>query len=221
MHLAGRTTGNNAIFLFIDSKSGGANVITTTTIAGGGEEYAINNFGTSPSAGMTFETGFSPDYAIRIHAGGWTALYPLAQGSSRTYLGQSTVATVSGGPVTALRTSWNDVTGAYADHTTGVEINLSLAGLGVPTGSGQAVKFMAILISEGTDNASNQTIGSLPAGSVDLAGNFKTTDFNTVIGTQTVSMTVDNTDADGDGISDATDPDDDNDGLNDTVEYVS
>ena len=101
--LAGRPDGN-AFFLFIDSKSGGANILVNNLITGGGEEYAINNFGTSSTAGMTFETGFPPDYAIRIHGGGWTALYPLTQGSSRTYLGQSTVTTVSGGPVTALRT---------------------------------------------------------------------------------------------------------------------
>ena len=215
--LAGRPDGN-AFILFIDSKSGGANVITTNTITGGGEEYAINNFGASASAGMTFETDFSPDYAIRIHGGGWTALYPLAPGSLRQNLGQSTVATVSGGPVAALRTVYNNVTGNYADHTTGVEIDLSLAGLGVPTGTGQNVKFMAILINQGSDYASNQTLGSLPAGSGDLGNGFKTTNFNTVTGTQTISMTVDNTDADGDGIPDASDPDDDNDGLTDVVE---
>ena len=215
--LAGRPDGN-ALFLFIDSKSGGANVLVNNLISSGGEEWAINNFGTSATAGMTFETGFAPDFAIRIHGGGWTALYPLAPGSSRTYLGQSTVGTVSGGPVTALRTVYNNVTGNFADHNTGVEIDLSLAGLGVPTGPGQTIKFMAILINQGSDFAPNQTLGSLPAGSGDLGAGFKTTDFNTVSGTQTISMTVDNTDADGDGIPDATDPDDDNDGLTDVVE---
>jgi len=215
--LAGRPDGN-AFFLFIDSKSGGANVLVNNLITGGDEEYAINNFGSSSSAGMTFESGFSADYAIRIHGGGWTALYPLAPGSNRTYLGQSTVATVSGGPVTALRTVYNNVSGNYADHNTGVEIDLSLAGLGVPTGTGQSVKFMAILINQGSDYASNQTLGSLPADSGDLAGNFRTTNFNTVTGTQTISMTVDNSDSDGDGTPDATDPDDDNDGLTDVQE---
>ncbi|MBM4098244.1 MAG: DUF5011 domain-containing protein, partial [Planctomycetes bacterium] len=80
------------------------------------------------------------------------------------------------------------------------------------------VKFMAILINQGSDYASNQTLGSLPAGSGDLAGNFRTTNFNTVTGTQTISMTVDNSDSDGDGTPDATDTDDDNDGLTDVEE---
>jgi hypothetical protein len=214
--LAGRATGN-ALFLFIDSKSGGANVLVNNLITGA-DAYEINSFGTSASAGMTFESGFSPDYAIRIHAGGWTSLLPLAPGSARSYLGQSTVATVSGGPVTALRTVWNDVTGSYGSHSTGVEIDLNFAGLGVPTGSGQTVKLMALLVGEGSNWGSNQTLGSLPVGSGDLAGGITSANFNTISGTQTISMGVDNLDADGDGIGDATDPDDDNDGLNDTVE---
>ena len=215
--IAGRANGN-AIFLFIDSKGGGANVLVNNLITSGGDEYEINSFGTSSTSGMTFETGFSPDYAIRIHAGGWTSLLPLAPGSARSYLGQSTVTTVSGGPVTALRTVWNDVTGSYGTHTTGVEINLSLAGLGVPTGPGQTIKFMALLVGQGSNWGSNQTLGSLPAGSGDLAGGITSANFNTISGTQTISMSVDNLDADGDGISYATDPDDDNDGLDDTVE---
>ena len=79
---------------------------------------------------------------------------------------------------------------------------------------------MAVLGNQGTDYFSNQTLGSLPSGSADLGGlgTFQAVNLNTVSGTQTVSFSVDNLDTDGDGISDATDPDDDNDGLNDTVE---
>ena len=217
LFLAGRPDGN-AFILFIDSKAGGANVLLNNLITGGGDEYAINNFGASSSSGMTFESGFAPDFAIRIHGGGWTALYPLAPGSSRSYLGQSTAATVSGGPVTALRTIYNNVTGNYADHNSGVELDLNIAALGVPTGSSQPVRFMAVLINEGSDFASNQTLGPLPAGSGNLGNGFRTTNFDNVSGTQTISMTVDNADADNDGITDAADPDDDNDGLEDTVE---
>jgi hypothetical protein len=211
----------DAIFIFIDSKAGGSNVLVNNLISGGGEEYAINNFGSSATAGFTFESGFAPDFAIRIHEGGWSALYPLTAGSSRTDLGQSTATSVSGGPVTAMRTEWAAVTASnYGTHNKGIEIALSLAGLGVPSGAGQTLKVMAVLGNQNTDYFSNQTLGSLPSGSADLGawGTFQAVNLNTVSGTQTVSFSVDNLDSDGDGISDATDPDDDNDGLTDVEE---
>ena len=64
--LAGRPQGN-AFLLFIDSKAGGVSFIPNNLISGGGETDRINNLGSSPTAGMTFETGFQPDYAIRIY----------------------------------------------------------------------------------------------------------------------------------------------------------
>ena len=161
----------DAVFVFIDSKSGGSNILVNNLISGGGEEYAINNFGSSATAGFTFESGFSPDFAIRVHEGGWTALYPLAPGSSRTYLGQTTTTSVSGGPVTAMRTEWAAVTsGNYSTHNKGIEVALSLAALGVPSGAGQTVKVVAILGNQNTDYFSNQVLGSLPTGSGDLGG---------------------------------------------------
>ena len=120
-----------------------------------------------------------------------------------------------------MRTEWAAVTASnYGTHNKGIEIALSLAGLGVPIGAGQTVKVMAVLGNQNTDYFSNQTLGSLPSGSADLGGwgTFQAVNLNTVSGTQTVSMTVDNTDSDGDETPDATDPDDDNDGLYDTVE---
>jgi hypothetical protein len=221
--VAGRPQGE-AFILFVDSKPGGPSFIPNNLITGGGEEWCINNFGLSASAGMTFESGFQPDYAIRIFGdggggtGAYVAIYPLAVGSSRSDLGDSgSAAGVSGGPITLAKTIWQNVTSA-SDADKGVEIQLSLAGLGVPNGTGQPVKFMAFLVNGGSDYASKHVLGPLPAGSGDLAGNLKTTDFNTVAGTQTISMTVDNTDSDGDNIPDATDPDDDNDGLTDVQE---
>lgn len=56
--LAGRPQGN-AFMLFVDSKPGGVSFIPNNLIAAGGEEGAINNFGVSGTAGMTFEPAFS------------------------------------------------------------------------------------------------------------------------------------------------------------------
>ena len=220
--IAGRPQGN-AFMLFIDSKPGGINFIPNNLIAGGGEENSINNFGSSGTAGMTFESGFQPDYAVRVFGdggggtGAWVNLYTLTPGSNRAYLGNSGTENANGGPVTLIRTVWQDVSNvSTADK--GSEIQFSLAGLGVPSGTGQPIKMMVMLVSGDSGWGSNQVLGSLPAGSGDLQGNMRTLNFNSVTGTQTISTTVDNTDSDGDGEPDATDTDDDNDGLADTVE---
>ena len=63
--LGGRPQGE-AFILFIDSKSGGVSFIPNNLIATGGDENCINNFGSSASAGMTFESGFQPDFAVRV-----------------------------------------------------------------------------------------------------------------------------------------------------------
>ena len=113
--LAGRPEGS-AFILFIDSKPGGVTFIPNNLISGGGEEGAINNFGSSASAGMTFEAGFQPDYAVRIYgegtggSGAWAAVYPLTAGASRVYIGQpSSPSGASGSIVTLLKSSWECV----------------------------------------------------------------------------------------------------------------
>jgi len=221
--VAGRAEGN-AFMLFIDSKPGGVSFIPNNLISGGGEENSINNFGSSASAGMTFESGFEPDFAVRVFGqgsggpGAWVNLYPLSLGSNRSFLGNSSDAGgASGGPVTVLRTSWENVSDV-STASKGSEIQFSLAGLGVPSGTGQPIKMMVMLVSGDSGWGSNQVLGSLPAGSGALEGTMRTLNFNAVTGTQTISMTVDNSDTDGDGTPDATDPDDDNDGLTDVQE---
>lgn len=220
--LAGRPQGN-AFILFIDSKPGGISFIPNNLISGGGDEYCINNFGSSSSAGMTFESGFQPDYAIRVYgdggggSGAWASLYSLVSGSSRVYLGNSGAEDAAGAPVTKLRTTWQTITDVTTADT-GSEIQLNMAQLGIPSGTGQTVKFMVMLVNGGSDYGSNQVLGSLPAGSGDLGGNMKTTDFGTVADAQTISMTVDNADMDQDGIPDSQDPDIDGDGLANELE---
>lgn len=213
---------NNAIILFIDSKAGGSNFIPNNLIASGGEEYTINNLGTSGSAGMTFEAGFNPDYAIRIYGNAdineaHVNRYDL-QAGTRAYVGQTRGPVVTNsGFISEIRTIWNPISPPYADATTGVEMKLSLAALGVPSGSGQTVKVMALLVNPGSDWGSNQVLGSRTT-NANMEGGVKTINFETEAGTQTVSFTVDNLDTDGDTDPDITDPDDDNDGLLDTVE---
>ncbi len=221
--LAGRANGNT-VFIFIDSKSGGANKIVNNLSSGGGEEWRLNNLGTSTTDGMTFESEFSPDYAINIQSAGWTSLFPLnpASPQSRSYIGNClNGGTASGGPVMVLAADPSvDVTDV-ATHDKGFELSLNIASLGVPSGAGQTVKFMALIINNDINYMGNQTLGSLPSTqTTDVGGwgNFQGLNFETLAGTQTITVTVDNTDTDGDGIPDDTDTDDDNDGLTDVQE---
>lgn len=220
--IGGRANGN-AILLFIDSKSGGHAFIPKPLINSGGEEWTINNLGTSPTAGMTFETGFTPDYAVRIWGSGSDAYinrYDL-QAGTRDYVGESGNGTPGvSGFVTAAKTVWEDVSSPYADVAKGVELKLSLTALGVPGGTGQPVKLMALLVNGGSDWGSNQVLGSKDT-AADLTNGISAFNFETEPGTQTLSFTVDNTDTDGDGTPDSTDTDDDNDGLDDTVETLT
>ena len=89
--VAGRADGNS-LQLFIDSKTGGANKLVSGLVSGGGEEWRIHNFsvgGNSTTDGMTFESGFSADYALNIQSAGWTSLFPLNPSSPqpRSYIG--------------------------------------------------------------------------------------------------------------------------------------
>lgn len=222
--IGGKPT-DNAILLFIDSKAGGPSTIANNQITSGGEEFTINNLGPSGSdTGMTFETGFQPDYVVRIYGNGdgtqaHVNRYDL-QAGTRVYVGQCSGLTLnpSTGFVTSISTIWSDLAGAPSAVTNGVEMKLNLNQIGVPTGSGQTVKMMAVLVNGGSDWGSNQVLGSPSATFGTIAGDINNIDFNTVDGTQTFSLTVDNTDNDNDGDPDISDPDDDNDGLDDVVE---
>lgn len=217
--MAGRVQ-NNAIILFIDSKAGGVTKITNNLITSGGEEYTINNLGTSPTDGLTFENGFTPDYAVRIFGdGGGTAAYVNRynlQTGTRAYVGQAVASTPeASGFVEEISVVWADVTD-NADASDGVEMKLNLAALGVPLGE-QPVKLMAILVNDNSSWGSNQVLASKES-SADMEAGVNSINFETEAGTQTISLTV---------THDAGDPDDtDGDGLLDIYEtntgiYVS
>ncbi len=204
LFIAGRADGN-AFTLFIDSKAGGVSTITNDLIRSGGFESDLNHFAPDSGTGMTFETGFQPDYAIRIYGGGtaaYASIYDLNK-RTRSDLGQVDNATASHGPVSALRVSWADAGAPLSNVTTGVEMALNMALLGVPEGAG-TVKLMAILANGDSTYGSNQCLGSLST-SNDMAGGVRGFDFQNESGTQTLSVAVNRPalvtgdDEDGDG----------------------
>lgn len=218
--VAGRAEGN-AILLFIDSKPGGVSFIPNNLITSGGEEHTINNLGTSASAGFTFEDGFQADYAIRI----WGATteahvnrYNLQTGT-RTYVGETVNSPLgsASGFIEDIRTAWLNVPLDPADAVHGIEMKWSIAALGVPAGTGQPVKMMAVLVNGDSNWGSNQMLGS-KSNSDNLEAGINAFNAETEPGTQTITVTVDNLDTDGDGIPNEIDDDDDNDDLLDIVE---
>jgi hypothetical protein len=217
LHIAGRADGN-AIMLFIDAKAGGNNFIPNNLITSGGEENSINNFGSSASSGMTFETGFEPELAIRIFGSGSGAFvnrYNFLNGV-RTYSGQANTATVSDGPIAGMRVNWADVPttspGVYnhAIADNGVEIALDLTSLGVF--GNQNVKVMAMLVNGASDFGSNQVLASRTV-STEMGNGMSSLNFETEPGVQTLSIAATGTgldpagDADGDGFTNGSEQD--------------
>jgi hypothetical protein len=212
LFIAGRAN-DNAIILFIDSKPGGGTTITKDLIRSGDLEVDINHLAPDSGTGMTFESGFQPDHAIRIYGNGSAAYashFDLVK-RIRIDLGQVDNATASHGPVAALRVNWADATIPYANFANGVEMALNMALLGVPEGS-QDVKVMAILVNKFSTYGSNQTLGSLDT-NAELAGGVRTFDFGSETTTQhqTISVIrptlVPGDDEDGDGIINSSDTD--------------
>ena len=209
--IAGRVT-DNAIILFVDAKPGGVSRITPNLIAPqpGGEEVYINRLASDASHGMSFESGFQPDLAIRIYgneSGGvksaYVNRYDLVAGT-QSYVGESCAAVISGGPIRALKTDWENVPSNYANCTHGVELALNLTALGVPPGA-QTVKLSAILVNSSSTMGSNQVLGSLSNSfNMGVNGDLTTVDFQADPAVQTLSVAVTGLDPlldqDGDGL---------------------
>lgn len=205
VHLAARigratpTVLGRSILLFIDSKSGGRTFIPNNLINYGGEENYINNLGTSSSVGMTFETGFTPDYAVRIYGDGATGafvnLYDLNAGT-RTEAGNAGVdaGVINKGFITQMKAN-NLGTGsiaanttAYAAANTGVEMKLSLSALGVPSGA-QPVRLMALLVDTDSMYGSNQVLATRSSNS-DIAYGINSINFGSEANTQYIPISV-------------------------------
>ena len=215
LFIAGRAN-DKAILLFIDSKTGvGVNRITPNLINSqpGGAETFINRLALDATHGMTFETGFNPDLAIRIYGNETAGVkvatvdrYDLVTGS-HTAVGDSHAGVVSGGPIRALKTDWRTVptsVSGYASFSYGVEIALNLSELGVAPGA-QSVKLSAILVNSLSTLGSNQVLGSLNNNfNMGTGGDVTTVDFQADPATQTLTVAVTGLnptqDQDGDGL---------------------
>ncbi len=214
LFLGGRTDGN-AIILFIDSKPGGVSNLTNNLLSGG-DAYILNNLATSNTAGLTFESGFQPDFIVRVfgNADAPVNIASLQSPTSVSYIGNSATAPVSGSFVTSLATYWSDVpvnVANYGTVTDGIEMALNLNSLGVSPGP-QTVKLMAVLVNGGSTWGSNQVLPSRTV-ATDMAAGVNSINFETEDGTQTLTLNVEGPPA-------ILDPngDEDEDGLLNSVE---
>lgn len=208
LHLAGSVSGN-AVILFLDTKPGGVNSISNNLITSGGDLLEINRL-----AGLTFESGFGADYAIRVYGEGSNAyvnLYDLSTGV-RTYSGNSGTGVITDGIISAMRTIWGTVLPAdYATASLGIEMALPLAGLGVSEGENN-VAMTAILLNGESKYGSNQLLGSR-TGPGDTGSGLTSLNLEDEPGIQTLTFAVQGPPA-------VLDPaaDEDNDGLLNGVE---
>ena len=135
LFLGASAQGGDSILVFIDSKPGGTNFIPNNLITSGGEENTINNLGTSPTTGLTFEGGFDADFAIRIYGNGTDAhvnLYNLGTGV-RSYAGNAGADTITSGFVNAMEVTWADILFTdYAKHLgASKQLQMTISGLEV------------------------------------------------------------------------------------------
>ena len=214
LFLGGRVWGN-AMVIFIDSKSGGLASLSSNTLSSVNDNYQVNNFGAFLTP-FAFETGFTADYMLRIYGDGpnaYVTICDLQSGSNVSYAGNAGDTTISNAFIASARASWSEVTGAFADVSTGFEVQLDLVKMGVALANNTSVKIVALIANGGSDYAPNQFLGSLPT--ADLLGNtIKGLNLQDLSGEQTLSIPITAVaDMDGDGIPDIQDTDIDGDGL--------
>ncbi len=182
--LTGNIEGNfNKLEIFIDSVSGGENTLSGMP----------GNDNTGNLAGLTFDSGFAPDYQLIARRGfadtnkfdldfaelgsdsnfsSYQSLFGDAQeGSAMT--GTGTNAT----PISVAYDNSNDAgimggtdaadQAAALAVTTGLELAIALSDLGDPTGP---IKVSAFVNNGDHNFLSNQSLGGLPAGTGNLGG---------------------------------------------------
>lgn len=167
-----------ALILFVDSRTGGQNTLDT---AG----FPPPPGGMPGLDGLTFDTGFAPDFAIYANSPGGTLyvdLYELdaAGGGTKRYIGNGTVndgdAFLNGGnnPNGMLVALDNTNTAGITDvdvtpaatATTGFEMDLPYADLGLASQSG-TIKVLAVLV-YGDGELGNQFLPGLGGGFTNL-----------------------------------------------------
>ena len=189
----------NKLEIFIDSSS----AVTTNVFTSAG------NDGAGIMDGMTFDTGFTPDYHIiarrgnagfdkfdldfaQLGAGSAASFYEDIGGGVNDNFSATTGTGVNANSI-AVGFS-NDNTGGIggtagnaADQnaaqavTTGLELQISLADLGNPTGP---IRVMLLQNNDNHDFVSNQSLGGLPVGTGNLGSPASGIDFSTIAGDQ-------------------------------------
>ncbi|GJM25392.1 MAG: hypothetical protein DHS20C16_18070 [Phycisphaerae bacterium] len=203
-------TDGTGMALFLDSIPGGQNALDTAT------------FPTPPSGipqltGLTMESGFSPDFVIFVNAFGGSVYvdhYELASGGGgvKRFIGSGTVGDLDGflnggnnpnGMLVAINNAnTNGVTDSSASQaataTSGLELSIPLADMGLVETSGTA-KMLAMLLSSG-GLVSNQLLPGVGGGQ-GLLG-FAPFDLDAVPGDQVVSIALSRIPGDWDGDGD-------------------
>jgi len=182
--LSGNLESNfNKLEIFIDAKAGGSQKL----IALGNNQGNFNAMGgDGTTTGLTFDNGFAPDHWISPTMGNANPDIFVDYGDLQThngnYLGQTLAASNgvltggNGGPASIRLTVNNSNTTGVTSSTapndaatvgTGIEMSISLADLGW---DGSPIKVAAFVNGGNHDYASNQFLGSLPAGTGNLGG---------------------------------------------------
>ncbi len=190
----------NKLEIFIDS----SNAVTTNVFTSSG------NDGAGVMDGMTFDTGFTPDYHIIVRRGGvdgadgkfdidFAALgttnfssYQSLAGVNNDMISGATGTGVNSAPIlfgfdNSNTAGIGDTAGDAADQTaaqavtTGLELGLSLSDLGNPTGP---IRVMLLQNNDSHDFLSNQTLGGLPVGTGNLGSPAASVDFSSFAGDQ-------------------------------------
>lgn len=181
--LAGNLEGNyNKLDVFIDSTSGGQNSLLNNNPNTSDLQRLSADPTVTGGVGLTFDSGFAPDYYISANGGGTPytfyvnfATLPTAGGGTAAYLGSTTSTgptsngTLTGGDAgapqilaaidnsNAAGVSGTAATGAGAVKT-GVEFAIPLSAIGNPTGP---ITVCAFINGSNGDFLSNQVLGGL------------------------------------------------------------
>jgi hypothetical protein len=158
----------NALVLFLDTNAAtGSNVLNATNAS-----YKISN-----ANGLTFDPGFTPDYAFAVNTFGGTTYVDYANIVDPTqsgFLGSTDVAgaelLANGGNIAIAMNNSNvlGVDGSSAANaataTTGLEMLLNQSAFGITGDS----RLLAYVVSGGGDYLSNQFLPGVPAGTGNL-----------------------------------------------------
>lgn len=188
----------NKFELFIDSKAGGQGALR-------GDNPDVDFNGLNRMAGMTFDAGFEPDYWISCTGGGspYSLFANFAEllttgGGTGGYLGSTGAASdgaLAGGAILngIAMTINNSNTGGVgagtgvdsgAGVTTGIEMTIPLAVLGVADATG--IKVAAMINGGGHDFLSNQVLAGIGGG--DHLGDPAFVNFTAIAGDQFITI---------------------------------